>query len=63
MDRRLTPATARIAHSSLQGKIDVPAFTAGDIWQIAAPLVDLLRSPNGARERQHPAMPCAPKTS
>ncbi len=52
MDRRLTPATARIAHSSLQGKIDVPAFTAGDIWQIAAPLVDLLRSPNGARERQ-----------
>ena len=52
MDRRLTPATARIAHISLQGKIDVPAFTAGDIWQIAAPLVDLLRSPNGARERQ-----------
>ena len=52
MDRRLTPATARIAHTSLQGQIDAPAFTAGESVQIAAPLVDLLRSPNGPRERQ-----------
>ena len=52
MDRRLTPATARIAHTSLQGQVDAPAFTAGEIWQVAAPLVDLLRSPHGARERQ-----------
>ena len=52
MDRRLTPATTRVAHISLQGQIDAPAFTAGKIWQIAAPLVDLLRSPHGPRERQ-----------
>ena len=51
-DRRLTPATARIAHISLQGSIDAAAFTAGTLRQIALPLVDLLRSPNGARERQ-----------
>lgn len=52
MDRRLTPATARIAHTSLQGLVASPAYTAGERFQIAAPLVDLLRSPHGARERQ-----------
>lgn len=52
MDRRLTPATARVAHDSLRGKIDSPEFTPGQRCQIAAPLVDLLRSPFGARERQ-----------
>lgn len=51
-DRRLTPATDRIAHLSLQGKISTLAFTAGDIMRIALPLADLLRHPNGARERQ-----------
>lgn len=52
MDRRLTPATARIAHISLRGKVDASAFTEGTRLQIAAPLVDLLRAPNGPRERQ-----------
>lgn len=52
MDRRLTPATARIAHSSLRGKLEAPAFTDGTCRQIALPLVDLLRAPNGPRERQ-----------
>ena len=51
-DRRLTPATARVAHVSLKGKRDAPAFTEGENLRIALPLVDLLRSPNGARERQ-----------
>jgi hypothetical protein len=51
-DRRLTPATARVAHVSLKGKRDAPAFTKGEDLRIALPLVDLLRSPNGARERQ-----------
>ena len=51
-DRRLTPATARVAHISLYGSIDAAAFTAGTVRQIALPLVDLLRSPDGARERQ-----------
>ena len=52
MDRRLTPATARIAHISLQGQMNAPAFTAGERLQIAVPLADLLRSPSGPRERQ-----------
>jgi cell wall-associated NlpC family hydrolase len=51
-DRRLTPATARVAHVSLKGKIDAPAFTIGEDLRIALPVVDLLRSPKGARERQ-----------
>ena len=52
MDRRLTPATARIAHISLQGQVDAPAYTAGHLRRVAMPLVDLLRQPGGARERQ-----------
>lgn len=51
MDRRLTPATARIAHISLQGQTDLP-LTEGESLRIARPLVDLLRAPGGARERQ-----------
>ena len=51
-DRRLTPATDRIAHLSLQGKIDAGTFTAGKHRQVAVPLADLLRTPHGARERQ-----------
>ena len=52
MDRRLTPATERVAHISLQGRIDATAFTAGQSLRVAMPLVDLLRKPGGARERQ-----------
>lgn len=52
MDPRLTPATNRVAHVSLQARLDRPAYTKGEPCQVTAPLVDLLRSPNGARERQ-----------
>ena len=52
MDRRLTPATPRIAHVSLKGRIDVPVFTEGTPMRVALPLADLLRAPNGPRERQ-----------
>ena len=52
MDRRLTPATPRIAHSSLKGRVDVPVFTNGTPMRVALPVADLLRAPNGARERQ-----------
>lgn len=52
MDRRLTPATAHIAHSSLRGRIDAPAFTEGEVLRVALPLVDLLRAPDGVRDRQ-----------
>lgn len=52
MDRRLTPATPRVAHITLQGQLEAPRFTAGEQMRVALPLVDLLRAPNGARERQ-----------
>jgi cell wall-associated NlpC family hydrolase len=52
MDRRLTPATARIAHVSLKGKVEVPVFTDGTPMRVALPVVDLLRAANGARDRQ-----------
>jgi cell wall-associated NlpC family hydrolase len=51
LDRRLTPATARIAHVSLAGRTELP-LTTGEALRIGLPLVDLLREPNGARERQ-----------
>lgn len=52
MDRRLTRATPRIAHVSLKGRIEVPVFTEGTPMRVAQPVVDLLRAPNGPRERQ-----------
>ncbi len=50
-DRRLYPATAHIAHSSLRGQLDLP-LTEGEIAEIAAPLADVLDAPNGKRVRQ-----------
>lgn len=52
MDRRLTFATDRVAHVSLQGRIDAPAFAESKPAEIALPLVDLLNAPGGMRERQ-----------
>jgi cell wall-associated NlpC family hydrolase len=52
MDRRMTPATARVAHVSLRGVVEAPVFTAGEALRVNLPLVDLLRAPGGARERQ-----------
>jgi len=52
MDRRLTPATPRIAHISLQGRIEAPAFTPGTPMRLARPLTDLLTRPGGPRDRQ-----------
>ena len=51
MDRRLTPFSGRIAHVSLQGRIDAP-LTEGEQVEITAPLVDLLTRPSGPRDRQ-----------
>lgn len=51
-DRRLTPATPRIALASLQGVLEAPAWTNGSPARIAAPLADLLSAPGGARDRQ-----------
>ncbi len=52
MDRRLTPATDRMAHHSLIGQIEGRTFTDGEVMAVAVPLVDLLRLPGGARDRQ-----------
>lgn len=51
MDRRLTPYSGRIAHVSLQGRIDAP-LTSGEALSITAPVADLLTRPNGPRDRQ-----------
>ena len=52
MDRRLTPVNARAALESLRGKVDAPRFVPGEAASVALPLVDLLKAPNGARDRQ-----------
>ncbi len=51
MDRRLYPATAGIAHLSLEGQTNLP-LTAGQTMTLSVPLANLLRAPGGARERQ-----------
>lgn len=51
-DRRLTPATPRVAHVSLKGEIEAKCFTDGEPARVTAPLADLLAGPGGARDRQ-----------
>ncbi len=51
-DRRLTPATDRIAHDSLRGVLDRPAYTAGQPTRLSVPLADLMTAPDGRRDRQ-----------
>lgn len=51
-DPRLTPANGRAAHVSLRGRVDAPRYTEGAAARVTAPLVDLCRTPGGARERQ-----------
>lgn len=51
-DRRLTPATDRIALESLRGVVERPAYTPGRPARLSAPLADLCRAPDGARDRQ-----------
>jgi cell wall-associated NlpC family hydrolase len=52
MDRRLWPATSKVAHSSLRGRLDGVAFTDGENGEIAVPLANLCAAPNGALDRQ-----------
>ena len=51
-DRRLTFANPRVAHISLQGVVDAPNYADATPFEVAVPLVDLLREPGGMRERQ-----------
>ena len=52
LDRRLTPATERVALSSMQDVLVRPAYTDGRPARIAAPLAELLVRPDGPRDRQ-----------
>ena len=52
MDRRLTPATDRVALDSLRGVLDRPSFVSGQPARVIIPVVDLLDAPDGRRDRQ-----------
>ena len=52
LDRRLTPATDRVALESLAGVIERPAYTPGHPARLAVPLADLMTAPDGRRDRQ-----------
>ncbi|WP_265502320.1 C40 family peptidase [Paracoccus beibuensis] len=52
MDRRLTPATDRVALDTLRGIVDRSAYAPGQPARLAVPLVDLLNAPDGRRDRQ-----------
>ncbi|MCK8464575.1 C40 family peptidase [Aliiroseovarius sp. S1339] len=52
MDARLTPANDHVAHQSLRGIVDAPAYTDGTWRRAGVGVADILRAPNGARNRQ-----------
>lgn len=52
MDRRLTPANSRAALETLRGLVDAPVYTKGEPARVALPVADLLKAPDGARDRQ-----------
>lgn len=52
LDRRLTPATDRVALDCLRGVLERPAYTPGHPARLAVPLADLLSAPDGRRDRQ-----------
>jgi len=51
-DRRLTPANGRVAHVSLEGKIEADRHVEGVWAQIIDPKAPLLDAPAGNRERE-----------
>lgn len=51
-DRRLTPATERVALNSLRGVLMRPDYTPGRPARLAVPLADLMTAPDGRRDRQ-----------
>jgi NlpC/P60 family/Bacterial dipeptidyl-peptidase Sh3 domain len=52
LDRRVTPHSGRVAHVSLQGRVQAEAFVAGEACRVTVPLVDLCDGPDGTRDRQ-----------
>lgn len=51
-DARAVPANGRVAHVSLQGKVQAERFSEGSWRQVSQPLTPLLRNPDGPRERE-----------
>lgn len=51
-DPRRTPVNTRVAASFLRGLCDAPLFVDGELREVNAPVVDLLRGPSGPRDRQ-----------
>lgn len=51
-DRRLTPATDRVALEHLRGTIDRPIYTKGEPARLSVPLADLMDTIEGKRDRQ-----------
>ena len=51
-DPRLIPANARVAADHLRGLVEAPTYLPGEPMQVSIPVADLLREPNGARDRQ-----------
>lgn len=51
-DRRLTPATDRIALESLRGRLERPVYVPGQLLRLKVTVADLCRAPDGARDRQ-----------
>lgn len=51
-DRRLTPATDRIALASWRDRLQRPDYTPGAAARLGVAVTDLCRAPGGARDRQ-----------
>lgn len=51
-DPRLTPANGRVACDTLRGLIASDAYVNGAARQVSVPVADLLRAPDGPRDRQ-----------
>jgi cell wall-associated NlpC family hydrolase len=51
-DPRLTPANGRVACETLRDSIAADAYVKGAARQVSVPVADLLRAPNGPRDRQ-----------
>ncbi len=51
-DRRKLWSNGRVAHFSLKGQVEGVEFVKGQLRRVAVPVIDLLRSPDGSRDRQ-----------
>ena len=51
-DRRLTPTNGRVAHLSLRGRVAAETYVPGEWARVTVPLADLLKCPDGPRDRQ-----------